>query len=385
VDEGVVLNNYVPIQSLAAPIEKYPDLIARMQAQEVVYKSGVLRIAKGHPGAGQIVAHARQIQDLSQTMTSSLQALTGMTYVAAGASVLTLGVSVAGFAIMNRRLKRMQASIDQVQSSVDRGFRDMRRSIDNLEARLVIATGGLHEHLSDVTDSIRRLQDELRQKEFARLLALSERVTGLRQLPDDEVRRILGDAERDLGELLIWLESGLSAAFEPTAPRADAVVFAQWYAVALALDGAVRFVRRSPADAAVRLGEKTGKVRPLFARASRQLVSESDFAGDGAGAIVRRLGSGAVDDMRAVQASSRSSLASRRGSGGPPDGARLEDRLLLAASLTQAVCRLEALADEWVHGDPRFTHPLAVWRAGEALPAEEAPILVLPADAEKAA
>lgn len=93
------------------------ELIARISSGEYTVHGGVVRISKGYPGAGQVVAHLQmpsdgidlsdQFSELKEAMSKSegaLSTLKALQIANLALSGLNLAVSVAGFAIVCKKL-----------------------------------------------------------------------------------------------------------------------------------------------------------------------------------------------------------------------------------------------------------------------------------------
>lgn len=153
-----------------------PEVARRWGAGEYERYGGVLRVAKGLPGAGRIVAHLREIPNLSpmgaaidvvskahtayrlEKLQDSVEALAGLTKVAAAASVLNLGVSVAGFALVMHKLGKLQDQISGLERLVN-------ARIDGVDAKLDAISGQLVElryvqacHGDKLDEALRHLQ-----------------------------------------------------------------------------------------------------------------------------------------------------------------------------------------------------------------------------------
>lgn len=348
---------FMPKYLVGLPLDRHPELLSRYLRDEIVFSNGVWRQASNQPLPGAIVAHSRQLSELSDPM----RLMTGLGTVAAGASLLTLGVSVAGFALMHRRLRALEAGVARVHASLDRGFNSLHQKLDGMEERLIGATQVLHSKVEDLEASLDRLRDELRDRELARLVAVVDQAAGFDRFSPDEARDALAYCERTTSEVVPWLERQLDRGLHDPGPAADTILFVQWFGVAVVVEGSVHRARRSPAEGAARIRERLAPLRPRLVRVARALA-------DNAAASWKDLGPAGARELGTV-------LTTR----GLPDTPTTSgpDRLLLAASIGSTVSRLESLAAEWDDGDPRLTDPFARW----ALPDNErgrAEILLIP-------
>jgi hypothetical protein len=129
---------------------------ARWAAGQVVRHGGVLRVAKGLPGAGRIVAHLREVPGAegigdviktiggmidtatkNQITQAQFNALAGLTKVAAAASVVNLGVSVAGFALVMHKLGKLQDQVSGLERLVNARLDGVDAKLDAISQQLV--------------------------------------------------------------------------------------------------------------------------------------------------------------------------------------------------------------------------------------------------------
>jgi hypothetical protein len=137
---------------LAAPNLK---VAAQWASGQLVRHGGVLRIAKGYPGAGRIAAHLRELPSLNpigavvdivskahtayrlEKLQDSVNALAGLTKVAAAASVLNLGVSVTGFALVMHKLGKLQDQITGLERAMNARLDGVDAKLDAISEQLV--------------------------------------------------------------------------------------------------------------------------------------------------------------------------------------------------------------------------------------------------------
>lgn len=172
------------------PILELPAHIAEgLATGQFTRWGGVIRIATGYDGAGQIVAHLRDLGPAAQQLAPQLGSLLGMTSVGAAASVVGLGVTAAGFFIMNRKLNRLQRSMDAIDGKLDRlsqnledGFGCINDTLIELRYLATVQTELMKESLCE----IRGLREDL---VFDKLASIESWLVRLQRNPD-----CLGDA-----------------------------------------------------------------------------------------------------------------------------------------------------------------------------------------------
>lgn len=124
---------------LARTIEQSPEIIEGLRSGKMTLEGGVIRIARGYEGAGQIVRHlkfpddpSQSLENLSEMMNEgfgkinkSLETLKSLQCANLILSGVNLAVSVAGFVIMNKKLntitdilKDNSVKIDKVLSAI---------------------------------------------------------------------------------------------------------------------------------------------------------------------------------------------------------------------------------------------------------------------------
>lgn len=173
-----------------------PGVAARWAAGQLERHGGVLRIAKGLPGAGRIVAHLREIPGAdglgdaikiiggmidsatrSQISRAEFNALAGLTKVAAAASVLNLGVSVAGFALVMHKLGKLQDQITGLERLVNARLDGVDAKLDAIAAQLVeirFVQACQGEMLSEALRHLQRLHTDRSLEHIAAMRAEAE-------------------------------------------------------------------------------------------------------------------------------------------------------------------------------------------------------------------
>lgn len=117
---------------LARALSSAPEIIAGIQSGFYTVWGGVVRIAQGNPGGGQIVGHlqfpgdagqaSEQIAGLQQALSGaqeSLGVLQNLQYANLALSGLNLAVSVAGFAIVCKKLNGISEQLQQQSEKLD--------------------------------------------------------------------------------------------------------------------------------------------------------------------------------------------------------------------------------------------------------------------------
>ena len=128
---------------LVRTIKESPEIIKGLQTGAMEIFGGVIRIAKGQDGAGQIVAHLRfpdqqealqnslsqlqqamsqqlgQVQNGLSSIQSSINILQGLQVANLALSGLNLAVSVAGFVIVCQKLNAIAATLKQHSQKLD--------------------------------------------------------------------------------------------------------------------------------------------------------------------------------------------------------------------------------------------------------------------------
>lgn len=190
--------------------ELRPAISKLLKTGEVLRYGGVLRIAKGLPGAGQIVAHLRDVGVASSAITPALGPILGLTQVAAAASVVGLGVSIVGFAVMNHKLEKLKASVADLAAKSAQNHTEVLASLDLIGEQLVelryIALES-HELLAATLDEVRRVRSDLLDTYLASVLTeidLLRRATVVDDARTVQALRVLGTARR-------WLQSSIAA------------------------------------------------------------------------------------------------------------------------------------------------------------------------------
>lgn len=117
---------------LARALSSAPEIIAGIRSGFYTVWGGVVRVAKGNLGAGQIVGHlqfpgdagqaSKQIAGLQQALSGaqeSLGVLQNLQYANLALSGLNLAVSVAGFAIVCKKLNGISEQLQQQSEKLD--------------------------------------------------------------------------------------------------------------------------------------------------------------------------------------------------------------------------------------------------------------------------
>jgi len=191
---------------------------------------GVVRMAKGYPGAGEIVTFLKEIpvgntalqpanlttqvltgaRTLSQ-VNQGLAIVTHLSQVAAAASVLNLGVSVVGFAIIAHKLNRLQDCMTQLSLLVEHGLKDVTNRLDNIQRSLIelrfislTNTAMLEEALANLA----AVRNDLFNDKAARVMSWMDRLRRESQ-PTDAVLR---DAAHAFDETRRWLACSIDSA-----------------------------------------------------------------------------------------------------------------------------------------------------------------------------
>ena len=371
---------------VGVPIDRHPELLAKLQNGEAFFSNGVFR-----DRFGSILAHSREIGPLSESSIAAVQSsaqmsqLLGITAVGAAASVATLGVSIAGFAIMNRRLDQVQRSIHMMHRDLSKGVASLHSAVARVESRIVAATAALRSDIRQVGEEIDAFRAETREREFARIQGIAEVLAGLRWDKSGDVTADLRHAEHTLKDVLPWLQGRIERCSESEGgPSVDAVAFAQWYTVAVILEAAAVFHLRSPAEAGSLLQRRVTAVRPAFAAASEAAFPVWRVAREERAALESHFGPRVVVNLEEFQRSSeRPSLGALPHTGRPPFSGHsaperrneFKQRGLVAVNFSENVGRMEGLSRELVEGAPSIVDPLTLWRP-ESEGDADAPLLV---------
>lgn len=114
-----------------------PDVVARWASGELERYGGILRVRKGFPNAGRIVAHLKDAVEGGSVPTPDFSALAGLAKVGAAASVLNLGVSVIGFALVLHKLGKIQDQIASLERLATARFDVLDVKLDDIASQLV--------------------------------------------------------------------------------------------------------------------------------------------------------------------------------------------------------------------------------------------------------
>jgi hypothetical protein len=117
---------------LARALSSAPEIVEGIRSGFYTVWGGVVRVAKGNPGGGQIVGHlqfpgdagqaSEQIARLQQALSGvqdSLGVLQNLQYANLALSGLNLAVSVAGFAIVCKKLNGISEQLHQQSEKLD--------------------------------------------------------------------------------------------------------------------------------------------------------------------------------------------------------------------------------------------------------------------------
>lgn len=240
---------------------------------------GIIRRAAGTPGAGQIVAHLRELGTVSQ-VPAQLSTLLTLGQVGAAASVLNLGVSVAGFAIMVKKLDRLQGDMLRVLRTLDRNHTEVMGALAEVKESLVelkyLELQGQDLVLEAIAE-VKRVRQDLLNSYLARML-VEYQVLRSEQPTDtalEAARKVFSEARR-------WLELGLDGEILPVgvSPRwFDVLVrFRLW---CFAVLGEVATARRLHAreEALITAQDAAARARGWSKRWTDSLVPTEEFGG----------------------------------------------------------------------------------------------------------
>jgi len=189
---------------------------------------GVIRVAKGYQGGGNIVAHLRdvgfnamksnplgpvldgvQIFQLNK-ISSQLSSVMQLSQVAAAASVLNLGVSVVGFMVMNHKLNKLQESIGRVEGLLKEMRADTNHRFDEIDRQLVelryIATINL-DLAAEAVSQLQEIRTQLLSDKFAVVTAAISRISR----PDKPDERLLEQSIHDFNQVRLSLQAPLGS------------------------------------------------------------------------------------------------------------------------------------------------------------------------------
>jgi hypothetical protein len=186
-----------------------------LRVGELVRTGGVVRIAKGFEGAGQIAVHLRDTfpQGALQLLAPSTGPLLQLSSVAAAAGVLNLGVSAVGFAVVCHKLGVLQRSVNAISTQLDQAMTHLDERLDRIDLGLVelrylaVAQGV---QLREVVDHLREIRRDLLMDKLAALQATATRL----QTDPEHVY----EAVHAIRAVRLWLESTLDGS-SPSADR----------------------------------------------------------------------------------------------------------------------------------------------------------------------
>lgn len=188
--------------------ELRPSLVTRLKAGELVRVGGLLKVAPGQPGAGQIAAHLRDVlvDPPPGVFTAPLQ----LAHVAAAASVLNLGVSVVGFAVVMHKLGKLQGSVNALGALSMRNHDEVLAALGAIATQLVeLRYVALESRalLVATLDEVRRVRQDMLDGYLARVLTEVDMLDRTPRLADRDISRAL----HTFGEARRWLEQTIQA------------------------------------------------------------------------------------------------------------------------------------------------------------------------------
>lgn len=198
-------------------------LVERVRSGELIRRGGLLVIAPGRPGGGQIAAHLRDVTKalppaFANPPPPSLPGALHLSQVAAAASVLNLGVSIAGFAILAHKIGRLQSSVNELAALTQSNHVNLLAGLGRLSQQLVelryIALDS-RELLAATLDEVRLVRQDLLDSYLARVLTEADLLQSAQRLADHQVYGAL----RTFGETRRWLEQAIT--LHPARPRDD--------------------------------------------------------------------------------------------------------------------------------------------------------------------
>ncbi len=330
------------------------DIGRKLLRGEYTRWGGVIRKSAGYEGAGEIVAHLRdvlapetplskmanlgghlvtqmKIDDVQQTVGRVL----AMSTVGTAASVLNLGVSVVGFVIMARKLDKVQEGVNRVLSTVQKGHTELLDRLDGVDRELVelryLACG--HQNLlAEAVEEVRAVQRDLVDGYVARVATELDLLARVDRPSDQQLQNAL----RVFGESRRWLASTIAA--RPPTPDNPARWFdllLRYRAWCFANSAEIATLRRATerTRAAEVAADAANQSRGWAANWLGTLVPANDLEGLG------RFGHSA---FAAVPADARVRLRRMGGGGDGPDGERD------LAGAAEVARRMPALGPEWI-------------------------------------
>ena len=306
------------------------DLLIGLACGDYVRWGGVIRRAKGTPGAGQIVAMLREFPPLDQAF-STLSSLThrlsitsglnrvekntsallegqqvthtmisvgfsnteaalgkviNLSGVGAAASVLNLGMSAAGFYMMNRKLNLVQQSLNTVQQLTSASL----LTLDDVDARTRMMQDTLIElrfialehadQLESLLEAVHDVKSALFARQMAQLQLANEEISRLGDVDDQPT---LQRQHERVYQARLELSNELAARNLSTRddPRRfmDTLALMRAWAMASALD--VQLLRRmNQPDRAATLAEQLAtQARSWVSAWTAQLLPAQEFGG----------------------------------------------------------------------------------------------------------
>ena len=176
---------------------------------------GVIRVAHGQPGAGQIVGMLSDTSPFDQPLSlmkiitnnngklisqnlfgNDFSALSGqmsqllnITGIGAAASVINVGISAVGFYIMNKKLNRLQESMSDLQRITEAGFQSVEKRMDDIQSQLVelrIFTLQNQSLLRDVLIGVYDVKNALFFEQMANLQIAMDHLSRFQNLSESE-------------------------------------------------------------------------------------------------------------------------------------------------------------------------------------------------------
>ena len=199
---------------------------------EMVRWGGVVRMAKGMPGAGQVVGMLRDVPQIAQVanplgavlkaadvvvnvhghhVTHSLVRegfaqthkmlgqVMGIASVGAAASVLNLGVTAVGFYIMNKKLNQLQSSVSQLSEMTAAGFKRMDQQFASIQDQLLelrLVAYSHSQNLQDILVGVYDIKKALCAERMAELFVALKGLDRLKTQPHE-----IAERQRYLDEL----------------------------------------------------------------------------------------------------------------------------------------------------------------------------------------
>ena len=271
---------------------------------------GVIRVAKGNPGAGQIAAilqdipeklssigqpvqklnliqmqNFRAIKDSLEVNQNMLNQVMGLTSIGALASVVNLGVCAAGFYMMNKKLNELQAAMSQFQNRVENKLDDVARGLKNLQFQLVelkIIALENTEQLRHLLEGLFDIQRSLYYRDVGTVLVALQGLNRIQGIENSNERQKYID---DLSRVRLTIQNELDAKTLNLSDHSHRLMntmmsYRLW---AISGTGEVHAKRREGdmEEAAELAYELAGKSREWAGRWSKELIPLKEYAGIG--------------------------------------------------------------------------------------------------------